>query len=56
MDSVYAVIMAGARERFWPLSTSQRPKQLHDLVGDKTLIAQAVERLEGLIPLNVFLS
>ena len=53
MDSVYAVIMAGGRgERFWPLSTSKRPKQLHDLVGDKTLIAQAVERLEGLIPIE----
>ena len=42
----------GRGERFWPLSTSQRPKQLHDLVGDKTLIAQAVERLEGLIPIE----
>lgn len=53
MDSVYAVIMAGGRgERFWPLSTSRRPKQLHDLVGDKTLIAQAVERVEGLIPIE----
>ena len=53
MNSVYAVIMAGGRgERFWPLSTSRRPKQLHDLVGDKTLIEQAVERLEGLIPIE----
>lgn len=53
MNSMYAVIMAGGRgERFWPLSTSSKPKQLHDLVGDKTLIAQAVERLEGLIPIE----
>lgn len=51
MINRYAVIMAGGRgERFWPLSTSRRPKQLLDLVGDKPLIAQAVERLENLIP------
>ena len=53
MNHVYAVIMAGGRgERFWPLSTSRKPKQLHDLIGDKTLIAQAVDRLEGLIPIE----
>ncbi|MBC8499584.1 MAG: hypothetical protein H8D39_03550, partial [Candidatus Atribacteria bacterium] len=27
MDNVYAIIMAGGRgERFWPLSTEERPK------------------------------
>jgi mannose-1-phosphate guanylyltransferase len=37
------------------LSTSKHPKQLLALVGDKALIAQAVERLDGLIPPeNVF--
>lgn len=47
----YAVILAGGRgERFWPLSTSQRPKQLLSLVGERSLLAQAVDRLEGLIP------
>ena len=47
----YAVILAGGRgERFWPLSTGKRPKQLLNLVGEGTLLAQAVTRLEGLIP------
>jgi mannose-1-phosphate guanylyltransferase len=51
MAGRYAVIMAGGRgERFWPLSTSKRPKQLLALVGDKPLIAQAVERLKDLMP------
>jgi mannose-1-phosphate guanylyltransferase len=56
MSERYAVIMAGGRgERFWPLSTSKTPKQLLALVGDKALIAQAVDRLDGLIPPeNVF--
>lgn len=56
MAGRYAVIMAGGKgERFWPLSTSRQPKQLLALVGDKPLIAQAVDRLAGLVqPENVF--
>ncbi len=56
MSGRYAVIMAGGKgERFWPLSTSKHPKQLLALVGDKPLIAQAVDRLDGLVPPeNVF--
>ncbi len=54
--SYYAVILAGGKgERFWPLSTSRKPKQLLSLVGERPLLAQAVERLAGLVPPeNVF--
>ena len=32
IDNAYAVIMAGGRgQRFWPLSTTRRPKQLLSL-------------------------
>ena len=56
MENIYAVIMAGGRgERFWPLSTTSKPKQLHELVGEKPLIAQAVDRLEGLVQTIKFL-
>lgn len=56
MSNHFAVILAGGYgERFWPLSTSKRPKQLLSLVGDKPLLAQAVDRLDGLVPQeNVF--
>lgn len=51
LEKAYAVILAGGKgERFWPLSTSRKPKQLLSLVGGKPLLALAVERLEGLIP------
>lgn len=51
LDKAYAVIMAGGKgERFWPLSTSRHPKQVLSLFGGKSLMAMAVERLEGLIP------
>ncbi len=47
----YAIIMAGGKgERFWPLSTSRRPKQLLALAGGKPLILQAVDRLDGIVP------
>jgi len=43
--------MAGGRgQRFWPLSTSKRPKQLVSLIGGKSLLEITVERLRGLIP------
>ena len=49
--SVWAAILAGgAGTRFWPLSTPERPKQLLPLAGDRPLLAQAVERLDGLVP------
>ena len=48
---VYAVIMAGGSgTRFWPLSRRKRPKQLLEIFGSTTLLEQAVERLQGLIP------
>lgn len=49
--NAYAIIMAGGNgERFWPLSTPERPKQFLDLFGGKALIRHAVDRLEGFIP------
>ena len=47
----YAVILSGGSgERFWPLSTPERPKQFLKVFGGKTLIRQAVDRLDGLVP------
>jgi mannose-1-phosphate guanylyltransferase len=49
--SLWAVILAGGSgTRFWPLSTPERPKQLLPLAGDRPLLAQAVRRLQGLVP------
>jgi len=46
----FVVIMAGGRgERFWPESRLARPKQLLPIVGDKAMLAQTVDRLEGLV-------
>ena len=51
MNRLYAIILAGgAGERFWPLSTPERPKQFLALFGGRTLIRQAYERVAKLVP------
>ena len=52
----YAVILSGGSgERFWPLSTPERPKQFLSVFGGKTLIRQSVDRLKGVVPAeNIF--
>ncbi len=47
----WAVIMAGGfGERFWPMSRRSRPKQLLAIVGKRTMIQDAAERLRPLVP------
>jgi len=56
-DAFKAVILAGGSgERFWPLSTPERPKQFLSVFGGESLIRQAVSRLKGLVaPEDVFI-
>jgi len=50
-SELWAVILAGGiGSRFWPLSSSARPKQVLALVSERPLIAEAVARLESLVP------
>lgn len=48
----YAILMAGGvGSRFWPVSTSDFPKQFHDMLGTgDTLIQKTFQRLSRLIP------
>jgi mannose-1-phosphate guanylyltransferase len=49
--NLVAIIMAGgAGTRFWPLSTSDRPKQFLTLFGSRSLLQQSYDRLLGLVP------
>ncbi|MCP5520387.1 MAG: NTP transferase domain-containing protein [Verrucomicrobiales bacterium] len=52
----FVIIMAGGRgERFWPVSRERRPKQLLDLLGDRSFLQQAVDRVLPLVPReNIF--
>ena len=50
-NSVYGVILAGGRgERFWPLSTVQRPKQFLRLISDKMMLEETIDRVLPIIP------
>ncbi|MBI3881729.1 MAG: mannose-1-phosphate guanylyltransferase [Verrucomicrobia bacterium] len=48
----FVIIMAGGRgERFWPVSREKTPKQLIKLLGDRSFLQQAVDRVLPLVPL-----
>jgi mannose-1-phosphate guanylyltransferase len=42
----------GSGERFWPMSTPDRPKQFLQFLGGKSLLRQTVERIASFIPLE----
>src|SRR5512141_1526755 len=47
----FVIIMAGGRgERFWPLSREKTPKQLLALLGERSFLQQAVDRVLPLVP------
>ncbi len=50
----YAILMAGGvGSRFWPVSTTDFPKQFHDMLGSgDTLIQKTFSRLAKLIPVE----
>lgn len=51
MKRVVLIMAGGSGERFWPLSRKKHPKQLLALGGsEKTMLQEAVDRVEGLIP------
>jgi mannose-1-phosphate guanylyltransferase len=50
-EHAYAVILAGGSgTRFWPLSRRRRPKQLLNLLGERTLLEETVRRILPVIP------
>ncbi len=49
----FAIIMAGGKgERFWPVSREKLPKQLISLLGGRSFLQQAVDRVETLLPIK----
>ena len=50
--------MAGGRgERFWPVSREKTPKQMVRLLGDRSFLQQAVDRVGPLVPpRNIFVT
>jgi mannose-1-phosphate guanylyltransferase len=44
------IVAGGSGKRLWPLSRQDMPKQLLKVVGGKSLLRLAYERVEGLVP------
>jgi len=48
---MYAVIMAGGKgTRFWPRSREKMPKHLLDIVCERTIIQETIDRIAPLVP------
>src|SRR5947209_12920308 len=53
MSNRFVIIMAGGKgERFWPVSRQKTPKQLITLLGKRSFLQQAVDRVLPLVPLK----
>lgn len=50
MKHIALIMAGGSGERFWPLSRKHHPKQLLTLFSDKTMLAEAVDRISLSIP------
>lgn len=51
LSHFHGVILAGGRgTRFWPRSRRSLPKQLLSVIGNRSLLRQTAERLNGLVP------
>jgi mannose-1-phosphate guanylyltransferase len=49
----FVIIMAGGKgERFWPVSREKSPKQLLSLLGGRSFLQQAVDRVVPLVPMK----
>lgn len=50
-QGLWAIVFAGGiGSRFWPLSTTHRPKQVLALVNERPLIADTIQRLSPMVP------
>lgn len=57
MALTFLIMAGGSGERFWPLSTREKPKQLLKIFSDKSLIRLAYERILPLVPKeNIFIA
>ena len=57
MNNKYIIIMAGGSgERFWPKSRIKKPKQLLNIIGNKIMLIQTIEKVNKIVPKeNIFL-
>lgn len=50
MNITVLVLAGGSGQRFWPLSTPEKPKQLLSLFSDQSMIRETINRVLPLVP------
>ena len=51
MPRLYVLVLSGgAGTRLWPLSRRDRPKQFLNLLGDRSLLQDTVDRVSEFVP------
>jgi mannose-1-phosphate guanylyltransferase len=50
MEKIVLIMAGGSGTRFWPLSTEDKPKQFLNLVSEKSMIRETIERTAKIIP------
>lgn len=50
LDCVAVIMAGGTGTRFWPLSTSEKPKQFLKLFDERSLLQKSFDRIADLIP------
>lgn len=51
----FLILAGGSGDRFWPLSTNERPKQLIHLFSDKSLLRKTIDRILPIVDAsNIF--
>lgn len=57
MNTAILIMAGGTGQRFWPLSTQERPKQLLSLFSERTMIRETVDRVLPLVePERIFIA
>jgi len=51
-DLAVVIMAGGTGTRFWPVSTSSRPKQFLNLLGDRSLLQMSFDRIAELVPVE----
>lgn len=52
MKKIAVILAGGSGTRFWPVSTSSKPKQFQHISGGDTLLNETIDRINKVVPMD----